>query len=268
MERKIITLTSDFGKQTQGIAGMEGAIFGINPDARVIHLMHGIPGFDIFTAARTMETAAYLPAGFHVCVVDPGVGTGRKAIIVKAKRGDCLIGPDNGCLMAAPRFLGGIEKIVEISNEKYMLTPVSPVFHGRHIFAPAAAHLSLGVPLEEFGGKLAPEDCVRAPYEEAVAGKDRIEAAAIHVNHFGSVHLNIMHKEWDRLGVRLGEEVELSFGRRRIKMPFARTFGDVGKGEPLIMKDDYGRMEVALNLGNFAEKYPAKAGDTIIVRRP
>ncbi len=128
--KSIITLTSDFGVQSQGVGIMEAVAVDINPDARVIHLMHGLPDFDLFYAARTMETLNYIPIGFHVCVVDPGVGTKRKPIIIKTVRGDFLIGPDNGVLIPATRFLRGIKKVVEITNEKYMKKPVSPIFHG------------------------------------------------------------------------------------------------------------------------------------------
>ena len=264
---KVITLASDFGKQTQGIGSMEGAIYGINPDARVIHLMHGIPGFDILSAARTMETVRFMPVGFHVCVVDPGVGTDRKGIIVKTKRGDFLIGPDNGCLMTAPRLLGGIEKIVEIANEKYMITPVSPIFHGRHVFSPAAAHLSLGVPLGDFGSELRPEECVKAPYDEAGVRDGRIDATVIHINHFGSIHLNILHEEWDRLGLKPGDRVEMDISGRKLVLAFANTFGEVAEGEALIMKDDYSRIEAAINMGSFTEKHPLKVGDGVTVRK-
>ena len=144
-KKLIITLTSDFGAQSQGVGIMEGVALEINPDAHVIHLMHGLPGFDISYAARTIETINYLPIGYHVCVVDPGVGTKRKPIIIQTGRGDFLVGPDNGVLLPGTRFLGGIRKIVEITNEKYMRKPVSPIFHGRDIFTPAAAYLSKGV---------------------------------------------------------------------------------------------------------------------------
>jgi len=129
MKKPIITLTSDFGVQSQGVGIMEGVALEINPEAHVIHLMHGLPDFNLFYAARIMETINYMPVGFHVCVVDPGVGTKRKPIIIETKRGDFLIGPDNGVLIPATRFLGGIKKIVEITNEKYMRQPVSPIFH-------------------------------------------------------------------------------------------------------------------------------------------
>ena len=142
MKNQFITLTSDFGVQSQGAAIMEAVAFEINPDAKVIHLMHGLPDFNLFYAARTMETVNCIPTGCHVCVVDPGVGTKRKPIIIETIRGDFLIGPDNGVLIPATRFLGGIKNAVEITNRKYMRHPISPVFHGRDIFTPAAAYLS------------------------------------------------------------------------------------------------------------------------------
>ncbi len=265
--KNFITLTSDFGKQTQGVGNMEGVVYDINPGAKVIHLMHGIPGFDMFTAARTMETVYFMPVGCHVCVVDPGVGTGRKAIIIKVKRGDYFIGPDNGCLMSAPRLLGGIEKAVEITNEKYMIIPVSPIFHGRHIFAPAAAHLSNGVPIEEFGKEIDINTLVKAPYDEALARNGSIDATVVHINHFGSLHLNILHEEWDKLGLKFRDKIRLNFAGKNILVTFTETFGDIPTGEPLIMKDDYRRVEIAINTGSFVEKYPLKVGDKIFIEK-
>ena len=267
MKNQFITLTSDFGVQSQGVGIMKAVALEINPDAHVIHLMHGLPDFNLFYAARTMETTSYLPVGYHVCVVDPGVGTKRKPIIIKTGRGDYLIGPDNGVLLPATRFLRGIKKVVEITNKKYMRYPVSPIFHGRDIFTPAAAHLSRGVKIEEFGKELNPKELAKAPYEEAEIKGDEIGAKIISINKFGSLHLNITHAEWDKLKVRLRENIILKFKNQLIKMPHAMTFGDVEKGKPLIMKDDYGRIEVALNQGSFTKKYPIKIGDKVVIRK-
>jgi len=264
---KLVTLASDFEKQSQGVANMEGVVYAINPGARVVHLMHGIPGFNVIQAARTMETIYHMPVGFHVCVVDPGVGTRRRGVIIKVKRGDFLIGPDNGCLMTAPRLLGGIEKTVEIRNEKYMITPISPIFHGRHVFAPAAAYLSKGVRMEDFGHVINEQELVKAPYEEAVATNDKIIATVIHSNHFGSMHLNILHAELDKLKLEKGDKVEISVGDKKVTMPFAETFGDVPKGKPLIIKDDYQRVEIAVNQGSFAKLFKTGIGDNLTIRK-
>ena len=267
MKKPFISLTSDFGVQSQGVGIMESVALQINPDAQIIHLMHGLPDFNLFYAARTMETICYMPVGFHVCVVDPGVGAKRKSIIIETGRGDFLIGPDNGVLIPATRFLGGIKNVVEITNEKYMRKPISPVFHGRDIFTPAAAYLSKGVKIEEFGKRLNPKDLAKAPYEEAEINGNKINSKIISINKFGSVHLNIMQKIWDKFNVELYKTISINFNKKNIKLPFARTFGDVPKGKPLIFKDDYGRIEAALNMGNLAKTFGLKIGDKCIIKK-
>jgi len=265
MKKPIITLTSDFGVQSQGIGIMEGVALEINPEAYIIHLMHGLPDFDLSYAARTMETLNYVPVGFHVCVVDPGVGTKRKAIIIETGRGDYLVGPDNGVLVPATRFLGGIKKIVEITNEKYMRKPVSPIFHGRDIFTPAAAYLSKGIKIEEFGRELDEKELRVAPYEEAIIKIDKIHSKIISINKFGSLHLNITHDEWNKFNVEQKDLINLIFNNENMVVAFVRTFNDVGNGRGLIMKDDYGRIEVALNQDSFAKKYNVKIGEGIVI---
>jgi len=265
MKFPIITLSSDFGVQSQGVGIMEGVALEINPNAHVIHLMHGLPDFNLFYAARTLETLNYMPVGYHVCVVDPGVGTERKPIIIETGRGDFLIGPDNGVLIPATRFLRGIKKIVEITNKEYMRKPISPIFHGRDIFTPAAAHLSKGVKIEEFGNKINKIDLVKAPYEEAIIKKNQINAKIISINKFGSLHLNIIHSVWDKFNVKLNERIKLKFVNNSLSLPYLTTFGEVENGKGLIMKDDYGRIEVALNQDSFLKKYKVKIGQNMVI---
>ena len=148
-----------------------------------------------------------------------------------------------------------------------MRKPVSPIFHGRDIFTPAAAYLSKGVKIEEFGKELNPKNLAKAPYEEAEIKGNEIYAKIISINKFGSFHLNIMASEWDKLNINIGGNILLKIKNRNIKIPFCKTFGDVEKGKPLIMKDDYGRIEVALNQGSFAKKYKVKIGDGVVIRK-
>lgn len=264
MKKPIISLTSDFAVQSQGVGAMEGAAISICPDAYVLHLMHGLPEYNITAAARTMETAINLPQGYHVCVCDPGVGTKRRAIAIEVKRGDFLIGPDNGVLIPASRILGGIKRVHELTNPKYMKQPVSPIFHGRDIFTPAAAHLANGVGLEEFGLKLNLHDLVKAPYEEAVLAGDSMNSIVIWINKFGSLELNISTILWDEAGIEVGDRVFLSLPNGvKLNLPVVNTFGEVKVGEDLILKDDYGRIEVAINMGQFAQKYNLAIGDPI-----
>jgi len=262
--RPVITLTSDFGVQSQGVGTMEAVVYSIAPQAKLFHLMHGLPEFDIKAAARTMETVRYMLVGIHVCVCDPGVGTTRKAIAILTKRGDYFVGPDNGVFLPATRILGGAQKVHQISNSKYMRLPVSAIFHGRDIFAPAAAHLACGVAMEELGPSLDVESLVKAPYEEATLIGNTLHAQVIQINRFGSVHLNILHEHWDALGVLPGHVITMHLpGERDVELPVGETFGDVEEGHNLIMKDDYGRIEVAKNLGAFVSEYPLKIGDAV-----
>lgn len=267
MKNPIITLTSDFGVQSNGVGMMEAVALEINPKAHVIHLMHGLPDFNLFYAARTMETIDQVQIGYHVCVVDPGVGTKRKPIIIQTKRGDYFIGPDNGVLIPGARFLKGIKKAVEITNKKYMRKPISPIFHGRDIFTPAAAYLSKGIDIGKFGKKIDPENLAKAPYEEAIMEEDKIRARVISINKFGSLHLNITHGTWDRFGAKLNDLFDLFFGNEEVEAHFATTFGDVYKGEPLITKDEYGRIEVALNQDSFEKRYKVKIGDDFVIEK-
>ncbi|MDO8626578.1 MAG: SAM-dependent chlorinase/fluorinase [Candidatus Magasanikbacteria bacterium] len=261
MNRPFITLTSDFGVQSQGVGIMEAVARQISPEAHVIHLMHGLPDFSITPAARTLETIFSIPVGFHVCVVDPGVGTQRRGLIIKMARGDFLIGPDNGVLMAAARILGGAVAAFSIENPKYMRQPVSPVFHGRDVFTPAAAHLANGVALKEFGPEVPVESLVPAPYEEATIVDGEIQAEVIQINKYGSLHLNITNTAWDSFGAALGAKIQLKISGQKIGLTHVTTFGEVPPGTALVLKDDYGRVEVAINLGNFSQEFSIKVGD-------
>jgi len=267
MKKPFISFTSDFGVQSQGVGIMEGVARSICPEAHIIHLTHGLPDYDIMTGARNLEAVNWLPVGFHICVVDPGVGSKRKCLTIKCKRGDYLIGPDNGVLIPASRVLGGIEKVVEITNPKYRRESVSPVFHGRDIFTPAATWLAKGVTIEELGSEINPNDLVPPPYDEAILAGKEITARVISINKFGSFHLNILSSFWDKLGIKLNDVVELELPDEKIRLMFVKTFSEVIVGDPLIMKDDYGRMEVAINQGHFISGYPLEVGNKVIIRK-
>lgn len=260
----LITLTSDFEKQSQGVALMHAIIFQIAPQARIIDLMHGLPSFGIRAAARTLESVWYTPVGKHVCVCDPGVGSARKAIICQVGRGDYLIGPDNGVLIPATRRLGGIRCVHEISNTKYLNATISPIFHGRDVFAPVAAHLVNGVSINNFGPELSPSELIEAPYDEAIVKNDCISATIIQINKFGSVHLNVMHSAWDKLQISVGATLIVSLPNgNNISVLVGETFSDVKIGLAVLLKDDYGRLELAINQGDFSKQNQLEVGDVL-----
>jgi S-adenosyl-L-methionine hydrolase (adenosine-forming) len=264
VQRPFISITSDYGVQTQGIGIMHGVALSIAPSANVVDLMHGLPEFNIIAAARTMESVQFLPVGFHVCICDPGVGSRRRALACLVNRGDVLIGPDNGVLLPATRFLGGLAEIHEVTNREYMTPWASATFHGRDVFVPAAAHLARGVPIGELGPRVEPGDLHPGPYEDAIVSGRVIHAKVIQVNHFGSIHLNMTQSQWEQLGFAPGKLVHLDIpGLPRLSLPVASTFSDVGQGECLILQDDYGRVEVAKNLGSFVAEYPVSIGTEV-----
>ncbi len=241
---------------------MKATILMICSEAQIIDLAHDITGFGITEGAKILESVFYLPVGFHICVVDPGVGTKRRALAISTGRGDVLIGPDNGVLLPATRFLGGIKTVHVIENDKYMRKPVSAIFHGRDVFAPAAAHLGEGVNIEQLGPLVDQRDLASAAYEEAVFDIDHIDATAVLINKFGSVFLNVMQKEMHTLA-KQNDMITLKFGGKSVMLPYKRTFGDVRVNEEVILDDDFGRVEIAINQGSFAERHGLRPGDSI-----
>lgn len=266
MQKPFISISTDFGPGNRGLGVMRATILMICPDAEIIDLANDITGFDIAEGAKLLESVFSLPMGYHICVVDPGVGTKRRGIAIETARGDFLIGPDNGVLIPATRFLGGIKKVHQLTNEKYMRLPVSAIFHGRDVFAPATAHLAAGVASSEFGSEVPVKELAPAAYEEALFADGRIEARAILRNRFGSIFLNVRHAEMHKLAT-VGDSLTLTLKDRTITLPYLRTFGDVPKGEAIILDDDFGRVEIAINQGNFGDMYGVEQGDKVTMKK-
>lgn len=260
---KFISFTTDFGAGSRGNGVLMAVALKIAPDAHVIHFAD-VESFNIKSGARLLEGVTYCPVGYHVCVVDPGVGTKRRAIAIETNRSDYLIGPDNGVLLPACEFLGGIKKAVHIINEDYMLKPISPIFHGRDIFMPVAAHLANGVDIEELGKELKISELAPAPYKNAEIKNKRIECEVIHINKFGSLFINVLAKTMEKLA-SLGNIITIKIKNKKISLPYVRTFGDVEKGKSVILNDDFGRVEIAINQGSFANKFKIKIGDKMVL---
>ncbi|MGH3046385.1 MAG: SAM hydrolase/SAM-dependent halogenase family protein, partial [Gaiellaceae bacterium] len=164
----------------------------IAPEAEVIDITHGIPPQQVLQGALVLaNTLPYMPEGVHLAVIDPGVGGVRKPVALEGTDGRHYVGPDNGLLLVAAERLGGVRAAVELTNEQYMLQPVSATFHGRDVFAPAAAHLARGVPLAEFGPEVAQDELRRLEVPKPHIGARRIGATVLYVDRFGNVQLNL-----------------------------------------------------------------------------
>jgi S-adenosylmethionine hydrolase len=261
-----ITLTTDFAKQSQGVGMMEAVIAEIAPDARLIHYMHGLDDYDTTSAARVLETVCLVAVAIHVCVCDPGVGTARRPLALLTKRGDILIGPDNGVLLPAAAALGGIEQAREITNADLMCHPVSAIFHGRDVFAPAAAHLANGVAFGAVGDGIEIDSLAPAPYTDAERVQGGWMAKVILVDKFGNVHLSIAVRDWQSAVPDGGCTVELTLADgRQVTVEQCDTFGQTPIGVALIIPDDDGRPALAVNRGSFASLHGVAVGDDVVV---
>jgi S-adenosylmethionine hydrolase len=209
------------------------------------------------------NTLPYMPEGVHLAVVDPGVGGERKPVALAGNDGRFYVGPDNGLLLVAAERLGGVEAAVELTNDEYRLHPVSTTFHGRDVFAPAAAHLANGVPLAEFGPALEPAKLERLEVPKAHVGTRRVRATVLNVDRFGNVQLNLTNEDLEQVGIVPGTTVEVEAGFERYYAIAARTFVEVRRGDIVLYEDAYRNIALAINQGNAAEMFTARVGQEL-----
>ena len=260
---KIISLTTDFGLRDPYVAEMKAAIIGICPDAAIIDLTHGVEKFNVRTGAFMLASAApYFPNGtVHIAVVDPYVGTSRRPIIIQTERA-FFVGPDNGMLILAAE-VQGIKQMRQIETRRLMLPHVSSTFHGRDIFAPTAAHLANGIALEEFGPQIT--EVVKPEFVKVTRTQDIIVGEVLHVDDFGNLITNIHVKEIAAFGQEI---IQVEIGSHiPQQMKLSTTYAEAKPKEPLALIGSHTYLEIALNQGDAAEKFGAKAGDKIKVSK-
>jgi S-adenosyl-L-methionine hydrolase (adenosine-forming) len=232
----------------------------------VIDITHGIPPQHVLQGALVLaNTVPYMPVGVHVAIVDPGVGGERKAVALRGGDGRLYVGPDNGLLAVAADAQGGVEQAVELTEEKYMLTPVSRTFHGRDVFSPTAAHLAAGVALDELGPGLDPAELVHLELPVAQVGQTRIRATALYVDRFGNIQLNLTSKDLERVGIVPGTKVEVEVRFERYFAVAARTFADVRAGDIVLYEDAYRNIALAINSGDAAHMLSARVGQEVLL---
>jgi S-adenosylmethionine hydrolase len=261
MTRPVITFATDFGPSAPAVC--RGVMFGIAPDANIIDISHQIPRYSIRDGARTLVFALpHMPVGVHLAVVDPGVGTERRPVAIRVSRGDILIGPDNGLLVPAAERLGEIVEVRVLENRELMLPVISSSFHGRDIFAPMAAHLAMGTPLEEVGPSVDPATLVRLSWPTATIRPGELTSVITHVLSFGNVTFAGTPADLEAaigplsVGRRLHVEFAAHDGQAETHeaTAWAKTFGSVPFGESLLMADSEGQLSFADNQGNAAAR--------------
>src|SRR4051812_34286629 len=257
-QRPFVSMLTDWGLRDPYAAICHGVVLNIIPEALIVDITHDIEKYNVRHGALMLwQTLPYLPIGAHMAVVDPGVGTKRRPIAIETARGDLLIGPDNGVLIPGAERLGGIMRVHVIDNVQYRLPVLTSTFHGRDLFAPAAAHLALGVPLEAIGPEIDPSELVNIDWPPVTVRDGEIESTVIYTDSFGNLKLTGVTADLiDAIeGLEHGEILEVRLGGRKqpVLMPWVATFGDSPAGGYLIYEDSYGRLCIAQSQGNAAE---------------
>lgn len=259
---KIMTFLSDFGNQSSYVSQMKGVAVSMT-DARIVDITHDISPHNICEGAFVLQTSVpYFPVGtVHVAVVDPGVGTTRRGIVVTT-RTQILVGPDNGLLIPAARRLGDFT-VYEIANQNLMLNAISNTFHGRDVFTPVAAHILNGVTFEQIGPLITdPVDLSFGKFEitdKTVTGK------IIYVDSFGNIITNIDGFRLRQI-VDYDKKIILLLGRKRLEIIFVKSYNFVKKGELLATIGSSNLFEIALNQGNASKKLKLKPDDEIKIQ--
>src|SRR5579863_4764680 len=256
-----IVFMTDFGVVDDSVALCRGVMYGIMPDVRIVDLTHEVTPFSILDGARFLYGATpYFPAGtVFVVVIDPTVGSTRKAIVARSKRGQYFVLPDNGLLTLVEQR-DGIEAVREITNTEWMIgTKLSSTFHGRDIFSPVGAHLARGEDWNTVGPEVSVKDLVRLNLESAKLNSNGLTATIIATDGpFGNLVTNVDGEDFLKLGYQHGQEVGVRVGDKELKMKFVKTFSDVPLNQPLLYIDSRGHLGLAVNQNSFAAIYGIK----------
>ena len=254
--RPTIVFMTDFGTANDAVAICKAVILGIEPDARIMDITHQVTPFSIEEGSRFLAgVTPYYPSGtVFLVVVDPGVGTSRKAVIVKSKKGQYFVLPDNG-IITPVTDRDGLEGAHEITNTAWMIGDnISSTFHGRDIFSPAAAHLAAGEDWTLAGPEVG--DLVRLSPRTATVEANGITGPVIGLDDpFGSLITDIEGVDFKKLGYQVGDKVTLKVDKTQYTFPFEKTFMGVPVGQPLVYIDSRGRVGIAVNQGDFSKKY-------------
>jgi S-adenosylmethionine hydrolase len=269
-QNKTVVFQTDFGLKDGAVAAMKGVAMGVDSSLKLFDLTHEIPAYNIWEAAyRLQQTAMYWPAGtVFVSVVDPGVGTSRKSVVLKTKAGHFIVTPNNGTLtlIAASEGIEAVREIDETVNRRTG-SEKSYTFHGRDVYAYTAARLASGKITYEQVGKELPNEVVNIPYQKAVLENKKLKSTiAILDVQYGNIWTNIGDDIFNQLNVQLGDKLHVVIYQNKIKkyegtMPYCNTFGAVAKGKPLLYLNSLLQVSVALNMGNFSAVHKVYSGN-------
>lgn len=265
-----ISFLSDFGHADEFVGVVHGVIARIAPSSRIIDVGHDFPRGDVQSAALAlMRSIQYLPEGVALAVVDPGVGTKRRAIGARTPWG-YFVGPDNGLLAPAVAMVGGADAIVSIEDPRFRLPSEGQTFHGRDVFGPAAAVLASGeASFDDLGPAADPGSVtpLMIPLSEP-DGSGGVLGEVLWIDHFGNAQTNVTPADLESLGLEHGDEVSMLISGVDRLLPWAEAYGDVAHGAGLIHVDSYGQIAIAVRDGRAGNVYPLAVRTAVTFRSP
>ncbi|MDX2342569.1 MAG: SAM-dependent chlorinase/fluorinase [Acidimicrobiia bacterium] len=262
-----ISFLSDFGRDDEFVGVVHGVIGRIAPEVRVIDIGHEFAQGDIRAGSLAlMRSIQYMPQGVALAVIDPGVGTKRRAIAARTEWG-VLIGPDNGLLAPAVAIVGGADKIVSIENPEIQIPAPGSTFDGRDLFGPAAAVIASGqATLEELGPEVDPDSVMPMMLPLVEHGEQSVTGEVLWVDHFGNAQLNVSPEDLKLVGIGPGTSIVLKINAAEFPIEWVEAYGDVVNGEGLLHVDSYGQIAVAVRDGSAVNSYPLDTGSTVTLR--
>jgi S-adenosylmethionine hydrolase len=262
---KPVIFLSDLGLRDEFVGVCHAVIARIAPDSRVIDVTHGVTPHDIRAGALVLaESLRFAPSdAVGLAIIDPGVGTARRPIAVETAGGRFLVGPDNGLLSLAWRADGGARRAVAITSPAVVLLPISSVFHGRDVFAPAAAHLAAGMELDEVGPSIVPEDLTEVGIGEPEVEAGRVVGEVLDVDRFGTVRLNVHPTHLAAAGLDDADAISVSTTSQSAAASRIASYGEVAVGSFGILVDAWGWMSVIRYEANAAADLGIRPGDPV-----
>ncbi|HEY5578115.1 MAG TPA: SAM-dependent chlorinase/fluorinase [Acidimicrobiia bacterium] len=264
-----ISFLSDFGLADEFVGVVHGVVARLAPEVRVIDVTHGIPQGNVRAGALALVRAIqYLPEGIALAVVDPGVGSGRRAVVVETEWG-YLLGPDNGLLAPAVAVLGGAQRVAAIENPKLAIPSAGATFEARDRFAPAAAMLASGeARLEDVGPEFAAAALTPLLLPVPEVSSDEVQGEVWWVDRFGNAQTNVGPEELEALGLGVGDAVQIAIGAVQHRLPWVRAYSEVGEGEAIVVVDSSGLISLSVREDRAAERLGAFERTAVRFRRP
>lgn len=262
-----VSFLSDYGLTDEFVGVCKAVILRVAPQTWIIDVTHGIPPHDVRAGALALARAVqYLPAGVVLGIVDPEVGTSRRAVAAEVETG-FLVGPDNGLLAPAVAMLGGARRVVSLTNEEYQLEAPGPTFAGRDIFAPAAGYLASGVDLALLGEEVDPLSLTPGLVPLSREEEGALAGEVLWVDRFGNVQLNIDPSDLESLGVRRGDRLDVGVGQERHTARWVDAYADAKSMELVVVVDSYGLVSLAFDRTSAAEGLRLHPGSAVTLRR-